>query len=332
MKKYIPILICLSLAGCSTTTTPTTEVAPTETTPIISETETVATTEETTEETTTETTVPETSYTGSTEYELVWADEFDGTELDTSNWNYTQAVPGWVNNELQYYYASEENVFIEDGDLVIQPLKTIDEDGNVVYSSGRINTWLKQDFLYGRIEARIKVPQGNGFLPAFWMMPTLQTHYGNWPKSGEIDIMEVVTNDPTTAYGGIHYGNSHRQNQGYLTLNDDESDFSEDYHVFTLEWEPGKITWFIDGIEVFTTSDWYCKTEGGLLTPYPAPFDQQFNIILNVAVGGDWPGDPDENTPFDSRAQMRVDYVRVYQRPWYDENVTAPVDYDGAVG
>lgn len=332
MKKVLPILLCLCLVGCSTTTEETTSATTTPSeTPTAQTTETSETVEATTEETTEETTtIPTTSYTGSTEYELVFEDDFDGDELNTDNWNYEQHNPGWVNNELQFYYASEDNIYVENGDLVIQPLKVVDESGNIEYSSGRINSWLKQDFLYGKVEARIKVPHGDGFLPAFWMMPTLNSHYGNWPRCGEIDIMEIVTNNPTTCYGGIHYGNSHRQNQGSMTLTD--GNFADEYHVFTLEWEPGRITWYVDDIEMYTTDDWYCKSEGGKLTPYPAPFDQQFYIIFNVAVGGDWPGDPTDSTVFDESAQMRVDYVRVYQRPWYDENVTAPVDYDGVAG
>ncbi|MCQ2483381.1 MAG: glycoside hydrolase family 16 protein [Clostridia bacterium] len=346
MRKYLPYILCMSLVGCSAVSTETsvpinvvTSTASASDT--ASSTETIDITDsaiesdsvssESTSESIEETT-EKTSYTGSLEYELVWSDEFDGDSLNPDNWVYEEHDSGWVNNELQTYVSSADNIFVENGDLVIQPLKETDENGNDIYTSGRINTYQKASFLYGKVEARIKVPTGQGYLPAFWMMPKLATHYGNWPKSGEIDIMEILGSDTSTTYGTIHYGNSHKQNQGSLTLDSDTQDFAEDYHIFTLEWEPGKITWYVDNIEMYTTDDWYCKSEGGLLTAYPAPFDQEFYIILNVAVGGNWPGSPDDTTPFDSDAQMRVDYVRVYQRPWYDTDVTAPVDYDGVVG
>ena len=253
-------------------------------------------------------------------YTLVWHDEFDGDALNEENWTMDYRRPGWVNNELQAYAASEENIFIENGDLVIQPLMTINDRGHEVYTSGRLTSQRHQSFQYGRIEARIRVPQGQGYLPAFWMMPEDES-YGGWPRSGEIDIMEVLGSDTDTLYGTIHYGDPHRQNQGIYDL--PEGDFATEYHVYAVDWEPGLISWYIDDELYYQTDYWY-SASSAQSNPYPAPFDQPFYIILNVAVGGNWPGDPDENTPFDERAQMRVDYVRVFQRAEYDENVTMP--------
>lgn len=276
---------------------------------------------ETTPETTPETTIEVTPE--MLEYQLVWEENFDGDTLDTDNWNHEIHGPGWVNNELQSYVVSDETVYVEDGELVIQPIRIEGEDGSVTYESGRINTMRHQQFTYGRVEARIQVPEGQGFLPAFWMMPAADMPYGGWPRSGEIDIMEVVGHETNVTHGTIHYGNPHNQNQVTYTLPEGE-DFASSYHVFAVEWEPGRITWFVDDIEIGSTSDWFSATEGLEPRTYPAPFNKDFYIILNVAVGGNWPGDPDETTPFDERSQMRVDYVRVYQRGYYDENVERP--------
>lgn len=255
-------------------------------------------------------------------YKLVWNDEFDAAELSTEDWNLETHSPGWVNHELQAYVASDEYVFVEDGNLVIRPVQNIDDKGRVSYSSGRINTANAHDIKYGWIEARIKFPSGKGFLPAFWMMPQYESTYGPWPKCGEIDIAEVLGNDTDTTYGTIHYGEPHNQNQGIYSL--PEGDFSSEFHTFAVEWEPGLIRWYVDGEMFYETSDWYTKTAAGDPKPYPAPFDQPFHVILNVAVGGDWPGSPDETTVFDENACMYVDYVRMFQRDSYDENVERP--------
>ena len=255
-------------------------------------------------------------------YHLVWHDEFNGTELNEDDWNREEHKVGWVNHELQEYIPSADYAFVKNGELVIQPTKTEDEDGNVSYVSGRVNTQNKHDIKYGWIEARLKVPQGKGYLPAFWMMPQEEEHYGQWPKCGEIDIMEVLGDNITTNYGTVHYGEPHKQNQGTYTLQD--GDFANEYHTFAIEWEPGLIKWYCDGEQYYETNDWFTKYQGGPEKPYPAPFDQPFHVILNVAVGGDWPGDPDENTPFDERGAMYVDYVRMFQKDSYDENVEKP--------
>ena len=171
-------------------------------------------------------------------YNLKWEDQFEGDSLNRDDWNVELHDPGWVNNELQSYVDSPENIYIEDGSLVLKPVETVNEDGNVSYTSGRVNTQNKHDFKYGLFEARVKVPEGQGFLPAFWMMPTNENLYGQWPRCGEIDIMEVLGNDTDTSYGTIHYGNPHSESQGSYTL--EEGTFSDEYHVFDVEWKRGK--------------------------------------------------------------------------------------------
>lgn len=256
-------------------------------------------------------------------YNLKWEDQFEGNSLNRDDWNVELHDPGWVNNELQSYVDSPENIYIEDGSLVLKPVETVNEDGSVSYTSGRVNTQNKHDFKYGLFEARVKVPEGQGFLPAFWMMPTNENLYGQWPRCGEIDIMEVLGNDTDTSYGTIHYGNPHSESQGSYTL--EEGTFSDEYHVFDVEWEPGKISWYVDGKLIHTEDNWYSATEGQGEVTYPAPFDQPFYIILNLAVGGNWPGNPDETTDIANSAYY-IDYVKVYQKDSYDENVTKPVE------
>jgi len=254
----------------------------------------------------------------SNEYHLIWEENFDGDSLSDADWNYEAHEVGWVNHELQEYIPSDEYAFVKDGMLVIQPVK----DGDKYYS-GRVNTQGKHFLQYGRIEASIKVPEGQGFLPAFWMMPEDENYYGQWPKCGEIDIMEVLGNDTKHQYGTLHFGEPHTQRQGDVYLLDG-GDFSKEFHEFAVEWEPGVIRWYLDGALYFETSDWFTKADGEDEKAYPAPFNQPFHVILNVAVGGDWPGDPDETTIFDERAAMYVDYVRMYQKDSYDENVQRP--------
>lgn len=256
-------------------------------------------------------------------YNLKWEDQFEGNSLNRDDWNVELHDPGWVNNELQSYVDSPENIYLEDGSLVLKPVETVNEDGSMSYTSGRINTQNKHDFKYGLFEARVKVPGGQGFLPAFWMMPTDENLYGQWPRCGEIDIMEVLGNDTDTSYGTIHYGNPHSESQGNYTL--DEGSFADEYHVFDVEWEPGKISWYVDGRLIHTEDNWYSATEGQGEITYPAPFDQPFYIILNLAVGGNWPGNPDETTDIKNSAYY-IDYVKVYQKDSYDENVTKPIE------
>ena len=191
------------------------------------------------------------------------------------------------------------------------------------YTSGRISTQNLKTFTYGRFEVRAKVPNGQGYLPAFWLMANDENVYGQWPRCGEIDCMEVMGQDTKKLYGTIHYGNPHAESQGTYTIKDGEKSFSDDFHTFTCDWEPGKITWYVDGIKYHEESNWHSTTEGQGTLTYPAPFDQPFYIILNLAVGGSWVGNPNETTNFKNNPFV-VDYVRVYQKDSYDENVTRP--------
>jgi beta-glucanase (GH16 family) len=261
-------------------------------------------------------------------YTLVWEDNFDGTSLNLDDWNVEAHEPGWVNAELQKYVDANENeetgnITVSDGVLTIKPIKTVDEDGTVSYTSGRINTQGKHDYTYGYFEVRAKVTEGKGYLPAFWMMPTDENIYGQWPRCGEIDIMEVMGQETNKVYGTIHYGNPHDQSQGTNVLS--TGDFSSEYHTYAVDWEPGKITWYVDGVKYHEERDWYSTTVGQGTVSYPAPFDQPFYMILNLAVGGEWVGYPDETTDFENQAFV-IDYVRAYQRTdgYSEEGVKRP--------
>lgn len=206
-------------------------------------------------------------------------------------------------------------------DLTAEPTGSVDVKKAYNYSSGRINTQNKHDFTYGRFETRAKVPTGMGYLPAFWLMATDETNYGQWPQCGEIDIMEVMGQETNKSYHTIHYGYDsgagHRQNQGTKTL--ETGDFSSEYHTYALDWEPGKLTWYVDGKEVYTTNDWFTGKDDESQLAYPAPFDQDFYVILNLAVGGSWVGYPTQEVVDDIIAgkddqSFYVDYVRVYQK------------------
>ena len=245
-------------------------------------------------------------------YHLVWSDEFDGDELNQADWNYEVHEPGWVNEELQSYVADSRYASVKDSILTIQPVKTVNPDGSVSYVSGRVNTQGKHDYRYGWFEARVQVPKGKGFLPAFWMMPKEEDYYGPWPKCGEIDIMEVKGDQTDRCYGTLHFGEPHEQRQGFRDIKG--PDYAEDYHVYAVEYEPGKITWYVDGEEYYSTGDWFSAVEGEEKRPWPAPFNQEFHVILNVAVGGVWPGDPDPDLVFDESTAMKVDYVRIFQK------------------
>ena len=154
------------------------------------------------------------------------------------------------------------------------------------------------------------------------MMATDESKYGQWPKCGEMDIVEILGNDVDTAYATVHCGEPYKQQQGTYILNNET--FASDFHEFSIEWEPGEMRFYIDGNHYHTVNDWFTAVDGENEKPYPAPFDQEFYIILNLAVGGTWPGNPDETTSFDD-ATLQVDYVRVYQKPEYDTNVVKPI-------
>lgn len=255
-------------------------------------------------------------------YKLKWKDDFNGDSLNKADWNVETHEPGWVNSEWQAYVDSADNIQVKDGKLLLKPVKTVDKDGNASYTSGRINTQGRHDFKYGYFECRAKVPTGKGYLPAFWMMPTDENLYGQWPKCGEIDIMEVMGQETNKAYGTIHYGEPHAQSQGTYSVSAADN-FADNYHTYAVDWEPGKITWYIDGIKYHEESDWFSAKENQGTVAYPAPFDQPFYMILNLAVGGSWVGYPDDTTTYDDQ-EYAIDYVKVYQKDSYDENVKKP--------
>jgi beta-glucanase (GH16 family) len=235
---------------------------------------------------------------------VVWGDEFNAATLDLAKWSYQlgdgcqEGICGWGNNELQYY--KQENITLSNGQLHVTAKRERVQSKS--YTSGRIRTINKGDWTYGRFEANIKLPAGQGLWPAFWMLPTDEV-YGGWPQSGEIDIMEFVAADPTRVLGTIHYGDPYpnNKNQGAnFVLN--SGVFPDAFHTFAIEWEPGITRWFVDDILYLT------KTSQDL-SPYNWPFDQRFHFLLNVAVGGNL-GGPVDNGIFPKT--MDVDYVRVY--------------------
>jgi beta-glucanase (GH16 family) len=246
------------------------------------------------------------------EYELVWSDEFEGSDIDESKWSYdlgdgcdiSPDLCGWGNNELEYYTDRAENSFISDGKLVIKAEKeTPLYLGQHQYTSARLVTKNKGDWKYGRIDVRAKLPIGRGLWPAIWMLPTEEI-YGGWPRSGEIDIMEYVGHEPQRVFGTIHYGHDFwRYNSQGLEL--ESGTFADDFHIFTVLWNESCIQFQMDGKNVGEPN-----TRTTTL-PTTFPFDQKFHILLNVAVGGNLPGNPDANTVFPQT--MEVDYVRVYQ-------------------
>jgi beta-glucanase (GH16 family) len=244
-------------------------------------------------------------------WRLVWNDEFNAASLDPAKWEVEVNGRGGGNNELQYYTDRADNVFFEGGALVIRALRETytGEDGTRNYTSGRLRTKNRGDWTYGRFEIRAKLPSGRGLWPAVWMMPT-DNAYGGWAASGEIDIMEELGHEPNKVYGTLHFGGAwpdNRQSGASTVL--PSGTFAQDFHVFTLEWDTASFRWSVDGtvFSVKTQDAWYSTA-----APRPAPFDRRFHLIMNLAVGGNWPGPPDGSTVFPQR--LTVDYVRVFQR------------------
>ncbi|MFZ6745159.1 glycoside hydrolase family 16 protein [Undibacterium sp. JH2W] len=234
-------------------------------------------------------------------WELVWADEFAADKLDTQSWQIETGGQGWGNHELENYTARKENLRLENGMLVIEARK--EKYGDNDYTSARIKTAGLREFTYGRFEARIKIPAGQGIWPAFWLLGTDISAVG-WPERGEIDIMENIGKEAATTYGTLHgpgyygatgFGGSKKLAQGKL---------ADDFHIYAVEWDAAQIRWYLDG-------NLYHQASPASI-PGKWVFDHEFFIILNLAIGGDWPGAPDASTSFPQ--QMLVDYVRVYKR------------------
>jgi beta-glucanase (GH16 family) len=233
---------------------------------------------------------------------LVWQDEFtqaDGTQPNPANWTFENLPPGSVNDELQYYTSRTNNARIENNQLVIEAHE--ESYLGADYTSARLITKDKQEFTYGRMEARIKIPYGQGMWPAFWMLGD-DIFTTGWPGCGELDIMENVGFEPRTVHGSLHgpgYSGANSVSGGYTA----PADLSGDYHIYAVEWETNSIRFYLDDINYFTATP-------ASMSPDPWVFDHDFFFILNVAVGGVWPGSPDHTTVFPQ--QMLVDYVRVY--------------------
>jgi beta-glucanase (GH16 family) len=237
-------------------------------------------------------------------YSLIWSDEFSGKGLDLSSWNQEigNGSNGWGNNEMEYYTASLKNTFVSDGNLIIEARKEVISTFN--YSSARLTTQNKKFFKFGRIDIRAKLPVGKGIWPALWMLGA-NINTAGWPACGEIDIMELIGKTPSTVYGTLHWSNadgSHNSKGANYALT--TSDFSQQFHVYSIIWKQNNIQWYIDDQKYLEVS-----TEDFGTANYPFNADQFF--IFNVAVGGNWPGPPDPATEFPQR--MFVDYVRVFQ-------------------
>ncbi len=238
-------------------------------------------------------------------YELVWSEEFNYTGFpDPVNWNTEVGNNNGANNELQYYKLNDQdNCWVDSGRLVITALK--ESYGGQAYTSCRINTKGKAEFMYGKIEGRLRLPYGQGIWPAFWTLGGNISQV-SWPACGEIDIMELIGGvDPRdrTSYGTPHWADAngnHAQYGGSKRL--PSGKFADDFHIFSIEWTPQKITWYLDGVQFHVMT---------ITASQFTEFHQKHFIILNLAVGGDWPGSPNATTVFPQKYE--IDYVRVYQ-------------------
>jgi len=248
-----------------------------------------------------------------TGFVLSWSDEFngaDGSTPDASKWTYDLGGGGWGNNELETYTNRAVNAQIKGGNLVITAQKETFTGADGIsrdYTSARLKTQGLFAQAYGRFEARIKIPAGQGMWPAFWMLGNDIATNG-WPKCGEIDIMENIGREPVIVHGSLHGPSSTAPTSdktSTVTL-PNNANFANDFHVYAVEWEPGEVRFYVDSnnYATFQKANW---PAGGTWV-----FDHPFFILLNVAVGGNWPGSPDVTTQFPQ--QTLVDYVRVYTK------------------
>lgn len=270
-------------------------------------------------------------------WKLTWSDEFDGKDVDRAKWDFdlgngfynyeaSQWISGWGNDELQYYTRELENAFVKEGMLHIRAIK--ESLHGCGYTSARLKSRKRDGSAlfnqkYGRFEFRAKLPTGQGVWPALWMLPQ-EDRYGPWAASGEIDVMEARGQEPTKVLGTLHYGgrwptNAHSSKEYVFP----DKGTIADFHVYAVEWEPGEIRWLVDGKVYGSQSFWWSssKTDGAKgalpkaeadLNTWPAPFDQPFYLVMNVAVGGKFLGKPNAATKFP--VEMVVDYVRVYEK------------------
>jgi len=241
-------------------------------------------------------------------WQLVWNDEFSGDSIDPTHWTFDIGTgppyPGWGNNELEYYTSRTNNAYVAGGLLHI--VAQSESYSGSSYTSAKMKSLGLFSQTYGRFEFRAKLPQGQGYWPALWMMP-VNSVYGGWAASGEIDVMENIGSDLADVYGTIHYGGvspNQKQSSG-PSYTFPAGDSVTNFHVYALEWTSNAICWYMDNQLYETQTYWW--SSGG---PYPAPFDQPFYLIMNLAVGGNFPGSPNGSTVFPG--DMQVDYVRVY--------------------
>ncbi|MBB3108849.1 beta-glucanase (GH16 family) [Paenibacillus phyllosphaerae] len=262
------------------------------------------------------------------DWKLIWNDEFDAAAVDASKWTVVDTDVVY-NNELEYYSPNNASI-VKDGSrsvLQLEAKKEAYRGSN--YTSAKLITQGKGDWTYGKVVVRAKLPVDQGMWPAIWMLPTDEAHYGGWPAAGEIDIMELIGGEKNKSrvYGTLHYDSvqpdgSHGSDQGSYDLQSGQS-FADSYHDFQVEWLPGVIRFYVDGQLYHEVSDWKTKGPGQPeYYTYPAPFDRPFYLILNLAVGGDWPGSPSEAFVSD---EMKVDFVRVYSY----ENLSSWPDVTG---
>ena len=221
--------------------------------------------------------------------------EFWTYEIGNGEW-------GWGNNELQFYRS--DNTSLVDGNLVIAARN--ESFNGFQYTSSRFITRNKFEFTHGRVDIRARIPEGQGIWPALWMLGENINTVG-WPRCGEIDIMEIVGHEPNVVHGTVHYANPNgdRIQNGSETRLTGGKKFSDEFYVFSLEWEEDRIRWFLNDVQYHSVS------RGGLGLSNPYPFNEPFFFIFNVAVGGQWPGSPDASTVFPQH--MIVDYIRVFQ-------------------
>jgi beta-glucanase (GH16 family) len=244
-------------------------------------------------------------------WKLVWSDEFDGTNgfaVDSSKWVSETGGGGWGNNELEYYTSRLKNAWQQDGNLVIKVLQEKYTGADSVsrnYTSARLKTLGKFSQTYGRFEARMKIPRGQGIWPAFWMLGNDIDKPG-WPDCGEIDIMENIGKEPAVVHGTIHGpGYSGAGGIGSSFSPPGNPSFADDFHIFAVEWEPNVLRFYVDD------HLYAMRTPADLPKGAKWVYDHPFFLLLNVAVGGDWPGNPDATSIFPQT--MLVDYVRVYE-------------------
>lgn len=239
-------------------------------------------------------------------YALAWADEFNGPSLNLADWSFENGdgcpnICGWGNNELEYYTDRADNLFFQDGKMIIEAKKENYAGKN--YTSSKILTRGKKIFRYARIDVRAKLPKGKGIWPAFWLLPQ-NSVFGGWPKSGEIDLMEMIGHEPNKTYGTLHFGPGPGSTQLGRSYTLPSGIFNNEFHVFSIEWKQDQIKWLVDGV-VYST---YSITDFGANN---YPFNEDFFLIVNMAVGGNWPGNPDPTTYLPQ--WLILDYIRVYQ-------------------